>query len=82
MSTWGVPINMLMIDAGVTFAMKWLEGEAERDDLEAYKATVNEVAAARNVGELQISNYIDPEKGELENFFLLLAPFHDFSAGD
>ncbi|MGI6090808.1 MAG: DUF3798 domain-containing protein [Saccharofermentanales bacterium] len=82
MSTWGVPINMLMIDAGVTFAMKWLDGKVERDDLEAYKATVNEVAAARNVGELQISNYVDPEKGELKNFFMLLAPFYDFSAGD
>ncbi|MDI9460662.1 MAG: DUF3798 domain-containing protein [Saccharofermentanales bacterium] len=80
MSTWGVPINMLMIDAGVTFAMKWLDGKVERDDLEAYKQTVNEVAAARNVGELQISTYVDPEKGELKNFLLLLAPFHDFSA--
>ena len=48
MSTWGVPINMLMIDAYVTFAMKWLGRLAERDDLEAYKATVNEVAAARS----------------------------------
>ena len=79
MSTWGVPFNMLMIDAGVTFAMKWLEGEVDRDDLEAYKATVQEVAMERNAGNLEISNYVDPDKGELENFFLFLAPFYDFS---
>ena len=79
MSTWGVPLNMLMIDAGVTFAMKWLDGEVERDDLEAYKDTVREVAAGRNVEDIQITNYVDPEKGELENFFLFLAPFYDFS---
>ncbi len=78
MSTWGAPINMLMIDIGVHYAMKWLDGEIERGDLKAFEDTVQEVAAARNVGEIKLSNYEDPDKGVLENFYLLLAPFYPF----
>ena len=78
MSTWGVPINMLMIDAGVRFAIKYAEGQVERGDVEAFIATINEAAAARNVGELTVSNY-NEDGVNLPNFLMLLAPYWDFS---
>jgi hypothetical protein len=37
MSTWGVPINMLMIDAGVRFAIEYAEGRIDPNDIEAFK---------------------------------------------
>jgi len=78
MTTWGVPINMLMIDAGVRFAMKVAEGKAVATDVETFKATIQEAAAARNVGNLTLS--IFEEAGvKYDNFILLLAPFYDFS---
>ena len=78
MSTWGVPINMLMIDAGVRYAIKFGNGEVAANDLEAFKATIQEAAAARKVGNLDISFYT--ENGvDYKNYLLLLAPFYDFS---
>lgn len=77
MSTWGVPINMLMIDSGVRFAIKYAEGKVDPNDVDAFKATVNEAAAARGVGEVAISSY--DEEVTLDNFLMLLCPFHDFS---
>ena len=82
MSTWGVPINMLMIDIGVNYCMKILDGKVERGDLEAFELTAQETAASRGLGELTLSNYEDPEKGVLDNFYLLLAPYCDFSQID
>ncbi len=81
MSTWGVPINMLMIDAGVRYAIKFAEGKVTNPgDVEAFKATLNEAAAARGVGDVEVSAYYD-DAGTIDNFLQLLCPFHDFSAG-
>jgi hypothetical protein len=52
MSTWGVPINMLMIDAGVRFAIEYAEGRIDPNDIEAFRRVINEAAAARDVGEV------------------------------
>jgi len=79
MSTWGVPINMLMIDAGVRYAIKFAEGEiTDRSDVEAFKVALNEAAAARNLGEIAVISY-DEDGVSLPNFLMLLAPFYDFS---
>ncbi len=79
MSTWGVPINMLMIDAGVRYAIKYAEGEVtDRSDVEAFKQALNEAAAARNLGEIAVISY-DEDGVSLPNFLMLLAPFYDFS---
>lgn len=79
MSTWGVPINMLMIDAGVRYAIKFAEGEiTDRSDVEAFKQALNEAAAARNLGEIAVISY-DEDGVSLPNFLMLLAPFYDFS---
>ena len=79
MSTWGVPINMLMIDAGVRFAIKFAEGEITNpQDIEAFKQCLNEAAAARNVGDITVTSY-NEDGVDLPNFLMLLAPFYDFS---
>ncbi|HQC63698.1 MAG TPA: DUF3798 domain-containing protein [Anaerolineaceae bacterium] len=79
MSTWGVPINMLMIDAGVRYAIKYAEGEiTDRSDVEAFKVALNEAATARNVGNITVTSY-DEDGVSLPNFLMLLAPFYDFS---
>lgn len=85
MSTWGIPINMLMVEAGVQYAIEWIEGKIEdRNDSAEFQRIVNEVSVARGAGEIEIDNYVVPgENGEpdrtLENFYLLLAPFVDFT---
>ena len=79
MSTWGVPINMLMIDAGVRYAIKFAEGEITNpSDVEAFKQALNEAAAARNVGNITVTSY-NEDGVDLPNFLMLLAPFYDFS---
>ena len=81
MSTWPVPINMLMLDAGVRYAMAFAEGKTQGPkDYVAFKAALDEAGAERNIQGLQVSNF-EFEGKPMENYFLLLAPFYDFSAG-
>ncbi|HPF18713.1 MAG: DUF3798 domain-containing protein [Bacillota bacterium] len=75
MSTWAVPVNMLMIEAGVEYAIAFCEGEtsAALDEavlFEKIKAIGGETVA--------ISNFVDEAAGELDNFYMLLCPFYDF----
>jgi hypothetical protein len=75
MSTWAVPVNMLMIEAGVEYAIAFCEGEtsAALDEevlFEKIKAIGGETVA--------ISNFVDEAAGELANFYMLLCPFYDF----
>gem|GEM_PF-79701 len=80
MSTWGVPINMLMIDAGVRFAIEYAEGRVtDPNDTEAFKVVLNQAAADRDVGEITVTSY--DEEVRLDNFLMLLCPYHDFSGG-
>ena len=75
MSTWEVPINMMMIEAGFNYAVKWIEGDiTERCDEEALLAEMKAIAGE----ETTISHYSDETVGELDNFFLILCPFYDF----
>ena len=79
MSTWGVPINMLMIDAGVRYAIKFAEGEiSDPRDIQAFIDTLNEASAARGLGDLTVTSY-NEDGADLPNFLMLLAPFYDFS---
>lgn len=75
MSTWRVPVNMLMIEAGVEYGIKWCEGEiTDRCDEEALIAEIRAIGGE----ETQITHYSDDAVGELDNFFLILCPFYDF----
>ena len=74
MSTWGVPINMLMIEAGVDYAIEFCEGRTNsRFDKDVLFASINKVDST-----CEISNYEDAE-GVIDNYFLLLCDFYDFS---
>jgi hypothetical protein len=75
MSTWAIPVNMLMIEAGVEYAIAFCEGQttAALDEavlFEKIKAIGGETVA--------ISNFVDEAAGELGNFYMLLCPFYDF----
>jgi hypothetical protein len=70
---------MLMIDAGVRYAIKFAEGEiTDPRDTDAFRETLNEAAAARNVGDITVTSY-NEDGVDLQNFLMLLAPFYDFS---
>lgn len=74
MSTWEVPINMMMIEAGVEYAIKWCKGEiTDRCDEEALLAEMKKISGE----ETKISHYSDAN-GELDNFFMILCPFYTF----
>ncbi|MDO4566014.1 MAG: DUF3798 domain-containing protein [Oscillospiraceae bacterium] len=75
MSTWAVPVNMMMIEAGVEYAIKWIEGDiTERCDEAALLAEMQNIAGA----ETSITRYSDESVGELDNFFMILCPFYNF----
>lgn len=75
MSTWAVAINMMMIEAGFNYGMKWAEGEiTDRCDEEALLAEMRALAG----DETTITHYSDDTVGELDNFFMILCPFYDF----
>lgn len=75
MATWEVPINMMMIEAGVEYAIKYIEGEiTDRCDEEALLAEMKLIAGDATT----VSHYSDDSTPELENFFMILCPFYTF----
>ena len=75
MSTWEVPINMMMIEASVEYAIKWCKGEiTERCDEAALLAEMKKIAGDATT----ITHYSDDAVGELDNFFMILCPFYNF----
>ena len=79
MSTWTVPVNMLMIEAGVEYAIKWAKGEIKVDEGKTYneEAFLAEIKAIGGE-DAQVTNYEDASFGKLDNFYLILCPFYDF----
>lgn len=75
MSTWEVPVNMVMIEAGFNYAEKWIKGEiTERCDEAALLKEIQAIAGDA----ASISKYSDEAAGEIANFFMILCPFYDF----
>ena len=75
MSTWEVPINMMMIEAGVEYAIKWSKGEiTDRCDEAALLAEMKKIAGDATT----ITHYSDEASGEIKNFFMILCPFYTF----
>ena len=80
MSTWGVPANMLMLEAGVEYSIEFIEGAfTERNNRAALERAIAKVSEDYQAGEITLSNYITEDDTELDNFYLILAPFVDFS---
>ena len=75
MSTWEVPVNMVMIEAGFNYAEKWINGEiTERCDEAALLKEIQAIAGDA----ASIAKYSDEASGEIANFFMILCPFYDF----
>jgi hypothetical protein len=77
MSTWSVPVNMLMVEAGVDYAIEHFEGRTKGDLDEAVLSKImNRIAGGEGSAKLSKFN----ENGvELDNFYMLLCDFYDFS---
>jgi len=77
MSTWPVPVNMVMVEAGVDYAIEFCEGRTSgaHDDA-VFKSVVANVVKSYD-GTIEISNYED-EQGLLDNFYMLLCDFYNF----
>ncbi len=75
MSTWEVPVNMMMIEAGFNYARKWIEGKiTDRCDEAALLEEMKKIAGDATT----ITHYSDSAVGELDNFFMILCPFYNF----
>ena len=75
MSTWTVPVAMMIIEGGVEYAIKYCKGEiTEKCDSDALLAELQKIGG----DEVKFSNYVDTDAGELTNFKMIIAPFFDF----
>lgn len=76
-SNWAVPVNMLIVEAGVAYAIEYLEGRTNgRFDPAAVRAALDTVAAEYGTT-VNISNFADAN-GTVDNLFLLLGDFYNF----
>ena len=75
MSTWEVPINMMMIEAGVEYGIKWCEGEITDRCDEA--ALIKEMKAISGEA-TTVTHYDEGKDTEIDNFFMILCPFYNF----
>jgi len=77
-STWPVPVNMLLIEVGVEYAIAHLEGRLEaRHDTVALNRIFNEVAQRYGGEGIALSNWEDDE-GTIINFYLMMSDFINF----
>lgn len=79
-STWGVPCNMLFINAGVEYAKKVLEGQTNGVlDEEVLRDTIQECATQYTPdAKMTIDYYVDEEGNAKENHFLVMSDFVTF----
>ncbi|MCL2843667.1 MAG: DUF3798 domain-containing protein [Oscillospiraceae bacterium] len=76
-SNWAVPVNMLIIEAGVAYAIEYLEGRTNgRVDHDAVLAALDTVATEYGTS-VSVSNFAD-DRGTVDNLFLLLGAFYNF----
>lgn len=73
-STWPVPINMLMVETGVEYAIAYLEGQtsAKNDP-----AKLDEIMAAVAPSKMTVRTY-DADDYTADNFYMLLCDFLTF----
>lgn len=77
MSTWALPVNMLMVEAGVDYAIKYCEGQTNGrfDDAEVRKS-LETVGATYGV-KPSLTFYADAD-GDVENFYMILCDYYTF----
>lgn len=76
-STWGVPCNMLFVEAGVEYAKKVLEGETNGVVLDdaVLRETIQECAGDV---EMTIAYHTNDDGSEVKNHYLIMADFITF----
>ena len=78
MSTWGLPVNMLMVEAGVDYAIKYCQGETDGSfDDAAMRAAIDNITGNEYNTKANVSLYTDAD-GEVENFYMILCEYYDF----
>ena len=71
MSTWVIPINMLMVESGVLYGIEYCEGRTNgRVDTDKLLPIMNEVAGAPTT----VTTY-DEEDGKYDNYFMILCDY-------
>ena len=74
-STWPVPINMLLVEVGVRYSIEFLEGRTDgRHDRAVLTRLMNEVAGL----EIELSNWPLGDGTYIENFYRVLSGFVNF----
>ena len=77
-SNWEVPVNMLIIEAGVKYAIMYLEGQTNgRMDTAAVHAALQYVLDEYDTSLLSIANFEDDE-GVLDNMFMIIGGLVNF----
>ena len=75
-STWPVPINMLLVEVGVRYSIEFLEGRTDgRHDRAVLMRIMDEVAGA---GVIELSNWPRGDGTYIENFYRVLSGFVNF----
>ena len=72
MSTWPVPVNMMYIEAGVKYAIEYIEGRTKNKakvDADLMAKIMSGIAG----GKVELANYKD-----YPNFFMYLSDFYLF----
>lgn len=80
-STWGVPCNMLFVNAGVEYARKVLEGETNGVvlDEQVLRDTIQECAEQYTPdAKMTIAHYVDDSGNAKDNHFLVMSDFVTF----
>lgn len=74
MSTWPVPVNMMFVEAGADYAVKWINGEIKNKvDKEALKQCFVDYAGM----DLDVNLLVENGK-QFENYFMVLIDYINF----
>ena len=75
-STWPVPVNMMYVDAGVRYAIDYINGDTDgKLDVDVIKAKFKEYAKV----DMTVTAYTDEETGKTyDNYLFVLSDFIDF----
>jgi len=74
-ATWPIPVNMMYIDAGVRYAMAYLEGQTKgKADVAVLTKIMEELAG----GKVQLTPYTSKTGKSYDHYFLYLSDFYNF----
>lgn len=82
MSTWPVPMNMMFIEAGADYAVRWIEGDfTDKLDMEQIKKSFNDYVSKFGDLEMKFSIYEETDKDgkvkQFDNYIMILSDYID-----